>query len=58
MQTIAIDWMFLGSFTLLSIAGIFLGIYLSKFIPGHKLKKSFGWFVLLMGVYIMYKELG
>ena len=57
-QTIAIDWMFLGSFTLLSIACIFLGIYLSKFIPGHKLKKSFGWFVLLMGVYIMYKELG
>ncbi|MDG2415568.1 MAG: sulfite exporter TauE/SafE family protein, partial [Flavobacteriaceae bacterium] len=45
-------------FTVLSIGGIFLGIYLSKFIPGHKLKKSFGWFVLLMGVYIMYKELG
>jgi uncharacterized membrane protein YfcA len=57
-QTIAIDWVFLGSFTVLSIGGIFLGIYLSKFIPGHKLKKSFGWFVLLMGVYIMYKELG
>ena len=57
-QTIAIDWGFLGIFSALSIGGIFLGIYLSKFIPGHKLKKSFGWFVLLMGVYIMYKELG
>lgn len=56
-QTIAIDWLFLGSFTALSIVGIFLGIYLSKYIPGHKLKKSFGWFVLLMAFYILYKEL-
>ncbi len=56
-QTIAIDWIFLGSFTALSILGIFLGVYLSKYIPGHKLKKSFGWFVLLMAFYILYKEL-
>lgn len=56
-QTIDIDWIFLGNFTALSILGIFLGVYLSKYIPGHKLKKSFGWFVLLMAFYILYKEL-
>jgi uncharacterized membrane protein YfcA len=43
-------------FTALSVIGIFLGTYLSKFIPGEKLKKSFGWFVLVMGIYIITKE--
>lgn len=51
-----IDWIFLIQFTGLSIVGIFIGTYLSKFIPGAKLKKGFGWFVLLMGVYIIGKE--
>ncbi|MDP5140263.1 MAG: sulfite exporter TauE/SafE family protein [Spirosomaceae bacterium] len=51
-----IEWLFLLQFTGLSIVGIFIGTYLSKFIPGAKLKKGFGWFVLLMGVYIIGKE--
>jgi hypothetical protein len=37
--------------------GIFGGILLSKKIPGEKLKKAFGWFVLIMGIYIIFKEL-
>jgi uncharacterized membrane protein YfcA len=37
--------------------GIFIGMYLSNFIEGKKLKKGFGWFVLIMGVYIIFKEL-
>ncbi|AWV97233.1 sulfite exporter TauE/SafE family protein [Arcticibacterium luteifluviistationis] len=53
----AIDWKFLLIFTGLSILGIFVGTYLTKFIPGEKLKKSFGWFVLLMAVYILVKEI-
>lgn len=56
-QNLQIDWLFLLSFTGLSIAGIFIGGYLSKFIDGNKLKKAFGWFVLLMGIYIIGKEL-
>lgn len=52
-----IDWLFLLLFTGLSILGIFLGIYLSQFIDGKKLKKSFGWFVLIMGLYIVLKEI-
>lgn len=52
-----IDWSFLVEFTSLSILGIFLGSFLSRFISGEKLKKSFGWFVLVMGIYIISKEI-
>jgi len=52
-----IDWEFLLLFTALSIAGIVLGIYLSNFIEGKKLKKAFGWFVLSMAIYVIIKEL-
>ena len=56
-QNLAIDWTFLIIFTLLSIIGILIGVYSTKFISGEKLKKGFGWFTLLMAVYIIYKEL-
>ncbi|WP_282043477.1 sulfite exporter TauE/SafE family protein [Winogradskyella flava] len=56
-ENLEIDWSFLLLFTSISIIGIFLGIYLSNFIEGKKLKKGFGWFVLVMGVYIIFKEL-
>ena len=51
------DWSFLFIITAISIAGIFLGNLLSRKIDGEKLKKGFGWFVLVMGVYIIIKEL-
>ncbi len=56
-QTMAINWAFLLSFTTLSVIGIFIGVWLNKFIDGNKLKKAFGWFVLVMGVYIIYMEI-
>lgn len=56
-ENLEIDWSFLIIFTSISVVGIFLGIYLSNFIEGKKLKKGFGWFVLIMGIYIIYKEL-
>lgn len=52
----AIDWPFLMIFTASSIIGIFIGSYLVKFIHGAKLKKAFGWFVLIMGVYMILRE--
>jgi uncharacterized membrane protein YfcA len=52
-----IDWTLLGIFTAASVVGIVLGILLSKKIPGAKLKTGFGWFVLVMGIYIIVKEL-
>ncbi|MBT8265045.1 MAG: sulfite exporter TauE/SafE family protein [Bacteroidia bacterium] len=56
-ETLTIDWNFLLLFTAISIIGIYLGIWLSNFVEGYKLKKAFGWFVLLMGIYIIIKEL-
>lgn len=54
---VAIDWLFLLQIAAISIAGIFIGGQLGKKIPGAKLKKGFGWFVLAMGSYILVKEL-
>jgi len=51
-----IDWNFLGLFSGLAVAGIIAGSLLSKRIPGEKLKPAFGWFVLVMGAYIIVKE--
>lgn len=56
-QTLDIEWAFLLIFTGISIIGIIFGVFLSKFVISSKLKKSFGVFVLLMAMYIMYKEL-
>lgn len=52
-----IDWDFLTIITLIAVAGIILGGFLAKKIDGDKLKKAFGWFVLLMGMYILVKEI-
>jgi uncharacterized protein len=52
-----IDWQMLLIFTSLSIVGIFIGSALSKKINEKILKTGFGWFVLVMGIYIITKEL-
>jgi uncharacterized protein len=53
---INIDWLFLAIITALSIVGLFIGVVLSKKVDGDKLKPAFGWFVLVMGVYILLSE--
>jgi uncharacterized protein len=57
LSTQTIDWQLLLIFTGLSIIGIFIGSALSKKINEKVLKTGFGWFVLVMGVYIITKEL-
>lgn len=52
-----INWMFLAIFSTISITGIFIGTFLSTKIHADKLKTSFGWFVLVMGIYIIIKEI-
>lgn len=56
-QNYEIDWQFLLSFGALAVLGIIIGSKLSNFVPGQKLKPAFGWFVLIMGFYILGKEL-
>lgn len=55
--TIHINWFFLGWFSLIAICGVFIGTYFSKKINGKTLKPLFGWFVLAMGVFILFEEL-
>lgn len=54
---LVVDWAFLFIITGMALIGIFIGAYLSKFISNAKLKPAFGWFVLVMGVYIIGKEI-
>jgi uncharacterized membrane protein YfcA len=51
------DWTLLSVVTALAVVGIFVGNQLSKKIDGAALKKGFGWFVLVLGIYIIIKEL-
>lgn len=51
-----IDWIFLMKVSAFAIVGIFIGSALSKKIDGARLKPAFGWFILIMGIYIIIKE--
>lgn len=52
-----IEWNVLISISAIAIIGIIIGSQISKKIDGKKLKPAFGWFILVMGIYIIAKEL-
>ncbi len=52
-----IDWSFLLVITGLAIVGILIGNVLSTKVEATKLRKAFGWLTLVMGVFILVKEL-
>lgn len=52
-----INYPFLLSISAIAFAGMLIGIQLSKKIDGNKLKPIFGWFILVMGIYIIIKEI-
>jgi len=51
-----IDYGFLLIISSIAFIGMLIGTQLSKQIDGAKLKPIFGWFVLIMGIYIITKE--
>ena len=51
-----VQWPFLLTITAIATAGILIGSLLAAKIDGRKLKPAFGWFVLVMGLYIIVKE--
>lgn len=51
-----IDYTFLITVSAMAFIGMLIGTQLSKKIDGSKLKPLFGWFVLVMGIYIIMKE--
>lgn len=52
----SVDWGFITIISAIAIAGIFIGGYFNQKVNADKLKKGFGWFVLLMGIYIIIRE--
>ena len=53
---VIVDWNLLSKVSFFAISGILIGTFLSKKIDGSKLKPAFGWFVMVMGIYIILKE--
>jgi uncharacterized membrane protein YfcA len=56
-QNLVIDWLFLLTFSGISVVGIFIGMYLTKYTNESQLKKIFAYFVLLMATIILLKEM-
>ncbi|WP_297868412.1 sulfite exporter TauE/SafE family protein [uncultured Flavobacterium sp.] len=56
-QNLEIDWLFLLTFSAISVAGIFLGMYLTKYTNESQLKKIFAYFILVMAAIILLKEM-
>ncbi len=52
-----IDYSLLFGISSIAFIGMIIGTQLSKKIDGNKLKPIFGWFVLVMGIYIITKEI-
>ena len=51
------DWSFLGRVALVSLIGLAVGTFAAQKIPSQKLQKGFGYFVLIMGIFVLTKEL-
>lgn len=56
-QHVQIDWMLTGAITTAAIAGSLLGGLLSRHLSATRLRTLFGWFVLMVGVYVLAREL-
>ncbi|WP_336959718.1 sulfite exporter TauE/SafE family protein [Chryseobacterium contaminans] len=56
-SNVKIEWKLLTSIAAIAIIGIIIGSQISKKIDGKKLKPAFGWFILIMGIYIITREI-
>lgn len=56
LNQVEVPWSFLGYFILFTGAGILIGTWLVKFVSAKKLKIIFGYFLIIMGIFILYKE--
>jgi uncharacterized membrane protein YfcA len=52
-----IEWVFLITFTILSVFGIFIGTYISNYLKESTLKTNFAYFMILMAIVIIFKEI-
>jgi uncharacterized membrane protein YfcA len=56
-QNLELDWQTLMLVTGLGIAGSFASAKIAHRVPHHKLKQGFGVFLIVMGIYILYRSL-
>jgi uncharacterized membrane protein YfcA len=56
-NNLEINWLFLLTFSAVSVVGIYIGMYLTKYTNEIQLKKIFAYFVLLMAAFILLKEM-
>ena len=56
-QGLDLDWQTLMLVTALGIVGSFAGAKMAHRVPQHKLKKGFGLFLIVMGIYILARSL-
>lgn len=54
--TVKIDWSFLLIFSTIAVIGVIIGLYVNTKIANAQLRKIFGYFVLVMGILILVKE--
>ena len=52
-QSLELDWKTLGIVTALGIIGSVAGSKLARRLPQDKLKRGFGYFLIVMGIYIL-----
>lgn len=52
-----IHYLFILVFSAFAVFGIISGIYLGRYISNERLKPAFGWFVLVMGIFIFINTL-
>jgi uncharacterized membrane protein YfcA len=51
-----LDWPLLIKFSLGAVVGMAAGTKLSSIIPGDYLKRIFGWFIMVVAAYVIYKQ--
>ncbi|MBO6585720.1 MAG: sulfite exporter TauE/SafE family protein [Gracilimonas sp.] len=54
MEGLGMNWELIGVFSLIGIAGSFVGNKISQKVPQKQLKTGFGYFLMVMGAYIIY----
>jgi len=56
LQTTTMDWNFLMLFSILAAIGILIGVRIARRTKAANLKQIFGWFILVVGIYVIFKE--
>lgn len=51
-----INFEFMAIVSGIAIVGIFIGSHVSKYFESRRLKSGFGWFVLVMSIYVIFNE--